>query len=868
MTIQHARDIRAQLDLRELVSRLWGEGIRSGRSVLYHARWRSGDTHASFAVYANGYKDFGGTGESGDGIQFVMHEYDLSWGEAVEWLRQELGGSAPPLKRTLAGITPDMPTSEPPPADWQQHLRAACIQAQSILWSPAGLPTLDYLRHERGLTDDTIRRAGLGYTPTALKTDYRYLDDKGAQRRVIIPAGIVIPWEIDGVLWAVRVRSRVGNFARALNIADDRFTFGSRAGQVIDKYLSAKGSRPGGALYGADTLPAQTKVIFFEGEFDTLIAAQTLGEHAACVTFGSASNVPAHLGARWREKLAYATHIFSALDSDTAGQTATNRLENSFSNRHTRLTLPNGCKDITDYAQMGGDLSSWLHAALVEPVPDSWLTALLNLGDADRQHRGAGAPVYYALMGARIAPDFDMENFSVNDVLASPVCVQENMSGDLVRAGVYVLTCIGFLEKLVPQITPTDSDPNSSKNLAKNRGGRPADRYRLLDLTTRRAALSAALAPYIRENAYPVENRATQPATVGDISARALADVGLDPNLAPDLHRATLPAKVRQRGERQRAGQIERKMTLLIDMLDDQTMTPMPAQWRLGRLYEFRIAFLRALKLAGRVGSRLSDIAQSIGISKAKVNDYVMAAGFSIETDQMREVALVANTDTTRQIRQGAVQVQGKPLFVIIEKDQHVTRIGYDISAAHRIQHAMSDGASVRVVYQTANKHIPLDAPLPVARRVRPVNTLFPARFHQGGGAGTLHEVRAPKAPKSDLFSSPRRPGYRPEWVTGQIKLALHIMGWITPEGRIVNPLTGETICSDTPTLTDLIGLLLNLPPSALLTDGAVTRQDLRPFDLSEVARAFENRSLPNFVRPEADPDAGQSASSIQGDES
>lgn len=40
-----------------------------------------------------------------------------------------------------------------------------------------------------------------------------------------------------------------------------------------------------------------------------------------------------------------------------------------------------------------------------------------------------------------------------------------------------------------------------------------------------------------------------------------------------------------------------------------------------------------------------------------------------------------------------------------------------------------------------------------------------------------------------------------------------------------------------------------------LSIDGAVTQQDLRPFDLGEVARAFENRSLSNLVRPTAKPD-------------
>jgi hypothetical protein len=47
----------------------------------------------------------------------------------------------------------------------------------------------------------------------------------------------------------------------------------------------------------------------------------------------------------------------------------------------------------------------------------------------------------------------------------------------------------------------------------------------------------------------------------------------------------------------------------------------------------------------------------------------------------------------------------------------------------------------------------------------------------------------------------------------------------------------------------------------------AANQQKLLPFDLGDVARAFERHSLSQFVRPEADPDTGQPASSHSGED-
>jgi hypothetical protein len=49
-------------DLRDIARRVLGEGKRSGKCVMYYSPLRADDANRSFAVYADGAKDFG-TGE-------------------------------------------------------------------------------------------------------------------------------------------------------------------------------------------------------------------------------------------------------------------------------------------------------------------------------------------------------------------------------------------------------------------------------------------------------------------------------------------------------------------------------------------------------------------------------------------------------------------------------------------------------------------------------------------------------------------------------------------------------------------------------------------------------------------------------------
>ena len=101
---------------------------------------------------------------------------------------------------------------------------------------------------KRGLDNETIEAAGLGWNPTDLWRDPLTWGFDGG-KRIWLPKGIVIPWETDESLWRVNIRRSNGK----------------------PRYYSARGWR--NVLYNADALNPDDPAILVEGEFDALYTA-------------------------------------------------------------------------------------------------------------------------------------------------------------------------------------------------------------------------------------------------------------------------------------------------------------------------------------------------------------------------------------------------------------------------------------------------------------------------------------------------------------------------------------------------------------------------------------------------------------------
>jgi DNA primase len=146
-------ELRARTPLPAVI----GRRVRLARSGR---QWKGccpfhGEKTPSFYVYDDHFHCFG-CGAHGDAIGFVMQSQGSGFMEAVEQLASE------------AGLDVPKPTPEAAEAERRRHdltsvLDLACASYQRRLFLPEGRAALDYLRG-RGLTEETIRRFGLGWS--------------------------------------------------------------------------------------------------------------------------------------------------------------------------------------------------------------------------------------------------------------------------------------------------------------------------------------------------------------------------------------------------------------------------------------------------------------------------------------------------------------------------------------------------------------------------------------------------------------------------------------------------------------------------------------------------------------------------------
>ncbi|RPI54552.1 MAG: hypothetical protein EHM56_06115, partial [Chloroflexi bacterium] len=100
-------------------------------------------------------------GRGGDAVAWLVETGRLSRREAWALRHGEPAGPASP--ETAIAADPALALDcEPPGPAWQAAGRAFVARAREALWAPAGERALAWLRR-RGLADETIRAAGLGY---------------------------------------------------------------------------------------------------------------------------------------------------------------------------------------------------------------------------------------------------------------------------------------------------------------------------------------------------------------------------------------------------------------------------------------------------------------------------------------------------------------------------------------------------------------------------------------------------------------------------------------------------------------------------------------------------------------------------------
>lgn len=324
--------IKDMIDCRDAVERDLGQPkSRRAKYSTYKCPFHNETKGFSLVVYEDHWQCFGKCGQGGDVIEWVRMYHNLSFTEACERL---VAGDLPHLDqpRPRAEIQREA-KSQPPNADWQRAAARIADQAVEALWGREGKRARDYLKQQRGLTEDTIKQAGLGYIPG----DYR---EWRTIEGLNVPCGITIPWYADGAIWGIKVRRAAGE----------------------QRYHQVGGGNIKGCLYLADEMKPGLPMFLTEGEFDALIVRQVAAGLVWATSIGSSAN--RRINVRWYGHFLASPRVLARMDDDKAGEGAASEIE-ALSGAVKRVQVPQG-KDVNDYFLLAGHdaVYAWLKSLL------------------------------------------------------------------------------------------------------------------------------------------------------------------------------------------------------------------------------------------------------------------------------------------------------------------------------------------------------------------------------------------------------------------------------------------------------------------------------------------------------------------------
>jgi DNA primase len=280
-----------------------------------------------------------GCNKQGDAIQYLRERRNLSFQDACSFLGRDPGER----KGKPAATTWTPKESKTPGELWQSKARAFLDMAISNLWTQSGERLRQWLKAEKGLSDAIIKKAMLGYMPLD-KFESRdawglepALKENGTEKRLWIPAGLVIPLMNQGDVIRLRIRR-------------DAPSDGKR-------YVYVSGSSPAPLIIGKD----KAAFVIVESELDAWLLAQEAGDLSGTVALGTATAKP---DIETHALLKDTPLILIALDTDTPGIEASWKFwPETYGPKVKRWPTIQG-KDASEARANGLDLRTWIIAGM------------------------------------------------------------------------------------------------------------------------------------------------------------------------------------------------------------------------------------------------------------------------------------------------------------------------------------------------------------------------------------------------------------------------------------------------------------------------------------------------------------------------
>ena len=277
--------------------------------------------------------------KGGTAVHYLVHIRNMSYSDAYK----SLGITPSHRARNYTGHRWEpQPPQEPPTKLWQQQAAAFLHWSQGILWDGVYVKIRELLFKERGLTEETVKQAGLGWISQDYYADRESwglpesLNEQGKNTKLWLPAGLVIPCFRDGQLYRMRIRR--------YNTSDD-----------VGKYYIVPGSSMTPVI-----LSNSNRFILVESELDCILLHQEAGDLATIIALGSSEIKPDSM---LYERMTGADKILISLDSDKAGAYSSWKFWMEHFPQATRWPVIKG-KDPTEAYLNGLNLRKWILAGI------------------------------------------------------------------------------------------------------------------------------------------------------------------------------------------------------------------------------------------------------------------------------------------------------------------------------------------------------------------------------------------------------------------------------------------------------------------------------------------------------------------------